>query len=47
LSKELTLYLIHQEKQQKLQEILISEQKNLLVTQEMRLQKLEALLKQK
>jgi hypothetical protein len=45
--EELTLYLIHQEKQQKLQEILISEQKNLLVTQEMRLQKLEALLKQK
>lgn len=45
--EELTLYLINQEKQQRLQEKLISEQKNQLSTQELRLQKLEAIINQK
>lgn len=44
--EELTLYLINQEKQQKLQEKLISEQRKLIATQELRLQKLEAAINQ-
>ena len=45
--EELTLYAIDQEKQLKAQQQLISEQKKQLAAQELRLQKLEALLHQK
>lgn len=45
--EELTLYAIEQQKQLKSQQQLISEQKKQITTQEIRLQKIEALLNQK